>query len=163
MAGRGEYARHHHCARAVSVAGVSAGFWTVGEPAAASTAFRAFRPSAGAGQPSYRQLSTSIRRSYRRSRGRRSGEPFGCTAHEFPLCGRHRAGRIVEPSRGLEPEVLAQAALFTVAGGAWSPAVAATGRAVCGGRGLSEGRAGKQRDQRVGLNQKSSPKRRYSP
>src|SRR5262249_33543831 len=34
-AGRGEYARHHHCARAVSVAGISAGFWTVGEPAAA--------------------------------------------------------------------------------------------------------------------------------
>src|SRR5262249_13831275 len=66
----------------------------------------------------------------------------------FPLCGRHRAGRIVEPSRGLEPEVLAQAALFTIAGGAWSPAVAATGRTVGGGRGLSEGRAGKQRDQR---------------
>ena len=53
----------------------------------------------------------------------------------------------IEPSRGLEPEVLAQAALWigTVAGGAWSPAVAATGRAVGG---LSEGRAGKQRDQR---------------
>jgi len=34
-AGRGKYARHHHCARAASVAGGSAGFWTVGEPAAA--------------------------------------------------------------------------------------------------------------------------------
>jgi len=66
----------------------------------------------------------------------------------FRLGGRHRAGRTVEPSRGLEPEVLAQAALFTIAGGAWSPAVAATGRTVGGGRGLSEGRAGKQRDQR---------------
>ena len=33
----------------------------------------------------------------------------------------------------------------TIAGGAWSPAVAATGRTVGG---LSEGRAGKQRDQR---------------
>src|SRR6516164_6844604 len=66
----------------------------------------------------------------------------------FPLCGRHWAGRTVEPSRGLEPDVLAQAALFTIAGGAWSPAVAATGRTVGGGRGLSEGRAGKQRDQR---------------
>src|SRR6516225_10722568 len=33
--GRGEYARHHHCARAASVASGSAGFWTVGEPAAA--------------------------------------------------------------------------------------------------------------------------------
>src|SRR6266446_10417030 len=66
----------------------------------------------------------------------------------FQLGGRHRAGRTVEPSRGLEPEVLAQAALFTIAGGAWSPAVAATGRTVGGGRGLSEGRAGKQRDQR---------------
>src|SRR5207245_943938 len=53
----------------------------------------------------------------------------------------------IEPSRGLEPEVLAQAALWirTIAGGAWSPAVAATGRTVGG---LSEGRAGKQRDQR---------------
>src|SRR5262249_733780 len=66
----------------------------------------------------------------------------------FPPCGRHRAGRIVEPSRGLEPEVLAQAALFTIAGGAWSPAVAATGRTVGSGRGLSQGQAGKQRDQR---------------
>ena len=53
----------------------------------------------------------------------------------------------IEPSRGLEPEVLAQATLWirTIAGGAWSPAVAATGRTVGG---LSEGRAGKQRDQR---------------
>ena len=42
----------------------------------------------------------------------------------------------------------ARAALFTIAGGAWSPAVAATGRTVGGGRGLSEGRTGKQRDQR---------------
>jgi hypothetical protein len=66
----------------------------------------------------------------------------------FRLGGRHRAGRIVEPSRGLEPEVLAQTALFTIAGGARSPAVAATGRTVGGGRSLSEGRAGKQRDQR---------------
>src|ERR1700756_2513891 len=33
----------------------------------------------------------------------------------------------------------------TIAGGAWSPAIAATGRTVGG---LSEGRAGKQRDQR---------------
>src|SRR6201984_1679833 len=64
----------------------------------------------------------------------------------FRLGGRHRAGRIVEPSRGLEPEVLAQAALFTTAGGAWSPAVAATGRTVGGGRGLSEGRGGKEGD-----------------
>src|SRR6516162_10479560 len=53
----------------------------------------------------------------------------------FRLGGRHRAGRTVEPSRGLEPEVLAQAALFTIAGGAWSPAVAATGRTVGSGRG----------------------------
>jgi len=66
----------------------------------------------------------------------------------FPLGGRHRAGRIVEPSRGLESEVLAQAALFTIAGGAGSPAVTAAGRTVGGGGGLSEGRAGKQRDQR---------------
>ena len=66
----------------------------------------------------------------------------------FPLRGRHRAGRIVEPSRGPEPEVLAQAALFTIAGGAGSPAVAATGRTVGSGRGLSEGRADKQCEQR---------------
>src|SRR5258708_38815044 len=53
----------------------------------------------------------------------------------------------IEPSRGREPEVLAQAALWigTVARGAWSPAVAATGRAVGG---LSERLGGKQRDQR---------------
>src|SRR5262245_54170446 len=71
------------------------------------------------------------------------------SAHEFSLGGRHRAGRIVEPSRGLEPEIFAQAALWTgtIAGGAWSPTVAATGRTVGGGRSLSEGRAGKQRDQ----------------
>ena len=57
---------------------------------------------------------------------------------------------------GVEPEVLAQSALWTgaIAGGARSPAVAATGRTVGGGRSLSEGRAGKQRDQR-----KSSDKR----
>ena len=62
------------------------------------------------------------------------------------LGGRHRAGRL-SSHRVLEPEVLAQAALWirTIAGGAWSPAVAATGRTVGG---LSEGRAGKQRDQR---------------
>src|SRR6266480_3237971 len=53
-----------------------------------------------------------------------------------------------DEQRNDRPEVLAQAALFTIAGGAWSPAVAATGRTVGGGRGLSEGRAGKQRDQR---------------
>src|ERR671931_161595 len=49
-----------------------------------------------------------------------------------------------------EPEVLAQSALWpgAIAGGARSPAVAATGRTVGGGRSLSEGRAGKQRDQR---------------
>src|SRR5262249_43951845 len=60
----------------------------------------------------------------------------------FERGGRHRPGRIVEPSRGLEREFPPQAALFTIAGGAWSPAVAATGRTVGGGRGLSEGRAG---------------------
>src|SRR5262245_22112223 len=48
---------------------------------------------------------------------------------------------------GFEPEVLAQAALWTIAGGARSPAVATAGRTVIGGRSLSEGRAGKQRDQ----------------
>ena len=49
---------------------------------------------------------------------------------------------------GFEPKVLAQAALITIAGGAWSPAVAATGRTVGGGRALSERRAGKKGDQR---------------
>src|SRR5438094_7797399 len=49
---------------------------------------------------------------------------------------------------GFEPEVLAQSALWTIAGGARSPAVAATGRTVIGRGSLSEGRAGKQRDQR---------------
>src|SRR5262249_56453275 len=38
----------------------------------------------------------------------------------FRLGGRHRAGRIVEPSRGLEPAALPQAALFTIAGVACS-------------------------------------------
>src|SRR5258707_9329640 len=38
--------------------------------------------------------------------------------------------------------------IAAIAGGAWSPAVAATGRTVGGWRSLSEGRAGKQRDQR---------------
>src|SRR5262245_3292595 len=51
---------------------------------------------------------------------------------------------------GFEPKVLAQSALWTgaIAGGTRSPAVAATGRTVGGSRSLSEGRAGKQRDQR---------------
>jgi hypothetical protein len=65
-------------------------------------------------------------------RGRREGRPHRRTGHHV----------------GFEPEVLAQARLVTIAGGAWSPAVAATGRAVVGGRGLSKRRAGKKRDQR---------------
>jgi hypothetical protein len=70
--------------------------------------------------------------------------------YELSLCGRQRAGRIVEPSRGLDPEVVAQSALWTgtIAGGARSPAVAATGRTVSGGASLSEGWAGNERNQR---------------
>src|SRR6266487_5395578 len=78
----------------------------------------------------------------------KAGGGLVITVQEFSTMRPAPAGRIVEPSRGLEPEVLAQAALFTIAGGAWSPAVAATGRTVGGGRGLSEGRVGNQRDQR---------------
>ena len=69
------------------------------------------------------------------------------------LGGRHkgrphcRTGQRV----GFEPGVLAQAALVTgaIAGGAWSPALAVAVRCTLrGGCGLSERRAGKQRDQR---------------
>src|SRR6516164_5956956 len=74
------------------------------------------------------------------------------TCHHLMSVGALRRPAPGRPHRravaGLEPEVLAQAALFTIAGGAWSPAVAATGRTVGGGRGLSEGRAGKHGDQR---------------
>jgi hypothetical protein len=51
---------------------------------------------------------------------------------------------------GFELEVLAQSALWTgtIAGGARSPAVAATGRTVSSGASLSEGWAGNERNQR---------------
>jgi hypothetical protein len=67
--------------------------------------------------------------------GRRKGRPHRRTGHRV----------------GFEPEVLAQVASVTgaIAGGAWSPALAVAVRCTLrGGCGLSERRAGKQRDQR---------------
>jgi hypothetical protein len=49
---------------------------------------------------------------------------------------------------GFEPEVLAQAALWAIAGGARSKAAAITGRCIVGARGLGKRRAGNERDQR---------------
>jgi hypothetical protein len=68
-------------------------------------------------------------------RGRREGRPHRRTGHRV----------------GFEPEVFAQAELVTgtIAGGAWSPAVAGTVRCILRGRcGLSERGAGSERNQR---------------
>jgi hypothetical protein len=112
-------------------------------------------------QPRYTLISKSPQRARRRMRAQPAAQPqrttrsevvraSGASRYKLSLGGRHRAGRVVEPPRGLEPEVLVQSALWTgtIAGGVRSPAVAATGRTVSGGASLSEGWAGNERNQR---------------